>query len=147
MRIAAGTYFNPEVSPDGQYALYVTTVRPDRNAIRVVRIADGSDAAFQIVCDIRRQSTWLIGRARWIPPGRSIAFVGQDDNGVNGIYTQDFVPGTDAFLVKRIRECTDPIAKSENVVLRMNAQMGFKMATARRGSRELLARQPQRLGM
>jgi Tol biopolymer transport system component len=116
-RIAAGAYFNPEVSPDGQYALYVTTIRTDRNAIRVVRIEDGSEVPFEIVCDVRRQSGWLIGRARWMPRGGAIAFVGQDDKGVNGIYTQDFQPGTNTTASRRQLGGFDPEADTETLCI------------------------------
>jgi Tol biopolymer transport system component len=94
-RLITGPHFNPEVSPDGQYTLYLTTLRTDRNVIRVLRMADGAQVPFEIACDIRKQSGWIIGRARWMPDGKAIAFIGQDENGVNGVYTQDFVPGKD----------------------------------------------------
>ncbi len=112
-RIAAGALFNPEVSPNGQYALYLLTIRADQNAIRVVRISDGSEIPFQILCDIRRQSNWLIGRARWIPPGRAIAFVGQNGKGVNGIYAQDFIPGKDTSATRRELGGFDPETATE----------------------------------
>jgi Tol biopolymer transport system component len=94
-RLAAGPHFNAEASPDGQYALYVTSLRTDRNVIRVVRIADGAKVPFEIACDIRRRSRQLIGRARWMPGGKAIAFVGQDENGTSGIFVQPFEPGRD----------------------------------------------------
>ena len=34
-----------------------------------------------------------LGRARWMPGGRAIAFIGQNERGVNGLFVQDFVPG------------------------------------------------------
>jgi hypothetical protein len=79
----------------------------------VVRISDGSEVPFEILCDIRRQSNWLIGRARWVPPGRAIAFVGQDGNGVNGIYAQDFVPGKDTSATRRELGGFDPETATE----------------------------------
>jgi serine/threonine protein kinase len=115
MSLASGPYFNPEVSPDGQYALFVTTVRADKNAIRVVRIADGSAIPFEIACNIRRQSGWLIGRARWMPSGRAIAFVGQNDKGVNGIYVQDFVPGAETSASRRELGGFDPDVATETL--------------------------------
>lgn len=94
-RLVAGPYFNAEASPDGHYALYLGSLRTDRNVIRVVRVSDGVQVPFQIVCEIRRRSRLLVGRARWMPNGTAIAFVGQDENGVTGIYVQQFVPGQD----------------------------------------------------
>jgi Tol biopolymer transport system component/tRNA A-37 threonylcarbamoyl transferase component Bud32 len=95
VRLVAGSYFNAEASPDGEYALYLSSVRTDRNVIRVVRVSDGLKLPFEIVCDIRRRSRQLIGRSRWMPDGKAIAFVGQDENGMNGIYTQPYEPGRD----------------------------------------------------
>jgi len=94
-QLAAGPYFNPEVSPDGEYALYLSSPHTDRNVIHVTRVADGAKVPFEIVCEIRRRSRQLIGRARWMPDGKAIAFLGQDENGINGIYKQPFVPGRD----------------------------------------------------
>jgi len=61
--------FNPEVSPDGRYALYLTSPRRDLTEIHVLRISDGALMPFVIQCQLRRRTTTaVIGRARWIPP-------------------------------------------------------------------------------
>jgi Tol biopolymer transport system component len=81
--IARGTYFNPEVSPDGKYVLYLTSPTPTRNVIRVARLEDGADQGFEIACNIRNPTQVVIGRARWRPDGRAILFIGHDDKGVS----------------------------------------------------------------
>ena len=107
-RLAAGPHFNPEVSPDGRHALYVTSVRPDLNVIRVVGVEPASAVAFEIRCEVGRQSGVLVGRARWMPDGRAIAFVGQDERGVHGVFVQDFIPGKDTAVTRRRLAAFDP---------------------------------------
>jgi serine/threonine protein kinase len=85
----------PEVSPDGRHALYTVSESANLVVLRVVRIADGEHEPFGIRIEQRRATPAALGRARWMPDGRSIAFVGQDERGVNGVYVQDFVPGED----------------------------------------------------
>ncbi|MDX2153283.1 MAG: protein kinase [Bryobacteraceae bacterium] len=93
--LVGGTHFNPEVSPDGRYALYVTSPKPALNLIRVVTVDDGVDQGFEIRCPIRKRTPVVIGRARWRPDGKAILFIGQDERGVHGVFEQDFVPGKD----------------------------------------------------
>jgi Tol biopolymer transport system component len=38
---------------------------------------------------------------RWMPDGKAIAYLAQDDGGVNGIFVQDFVPGVDTQKTRR----------------------------------------------
>ena len=100
-QLAAGPLLLPEVSPDGQWVLYVFPVSSDKAAIRVVRLADGSSASFEIMCEARQRSDANVGRARWMPDGKSIAFIGQNDAGVSGVYVQEFVPGKDTQSTRR----------------------------------------------
>jgi hypothetical protein len=50
----------------------------------------------------------LMGRPRWMPGGRAIAFIGRDENGVDGVHVQDFVPGTDTAKTRRRLGSFDP---------------------------------------
>jgi Tol biopolymer transport system component len=100
-RLVAGTTGLPEVSPDGQYVSYLTGVQGNRETIRVVRLADGTPAPFEIPIEIVKPGPIRIGRSRWMPDGRAIAFVGQDQRGVYGIFAQDFVPGRDTTSTRR----------------------------------------------
>ncbi len=85
----------PEVSPDGQHVLFVHNRGARRSTIAVARLADGVVVPFAIEVETLGRGQVLLGRARWMPDGRAIAFVGQDAAGMTGVFTQDFVPGAD----------------------------------------------------
>ncbi len=105
----AGSADLPEASPDGQFAAHGWLRNSPRSSIRVVRIDDGAAVPFEIPISFRRAMTLaLLGRARWMPDGRAIAFVGQDENGVTGVYAQDFVPGRDTSATRRRLAGFDP---------------------------------------
>ena len=42
-----------------------------------------------------------LGRARWTPDGRHIAFIGQEASGATGVYLQEFAPGRDTTASRR----------------------------------------------
>ncbi|HTK28869.1 MAG TPA: protein kinase [Vicinamibacterales bacterium] len=104
----------PEVSPDGQYVLFVDGLR---SLVRFVRLADGSPVPFGISVVERRRSSAVLGRARWMPDGRSIAFIGQDEHGVNGVFAQDFVPGRDTSTTRRKLGGFDPENAAESLAV------------------------------
>ena len=85
----------PEVSPDGRHAVFRVFSGKYPARLRVVRLEDGELEPFEIVVDALRPTTVSLGRARWMPDGRAIAFVGQDETGATGVFAQDFVPGQD----------------------------------------------------
>ena len=85
----------PEISPDGQHALYLGFIgNLSGSGIGVVRLADGAPVAMLAVPPASRPTTTALGRARWVPDGRSIAYIGQDERGVNGVFVQAFDPAT-----------------------------------------------------
>jgi len=91
----------PELSPDGQYVSYLVDTRTLNPKVRVARIADGKDMGLVIpIVNIRRTSA-ILGRSRWTPDGKSIAFLGQNEEGINGVFLQDFVPGRDTSSTRR----------------------------------------------
>lgn len=91
-RLVAGSTLLPEVSPDGRYVLYLTHWRTQRPTIRVAEVLTGNAVPFTI--DVETTKTFLdVGRARWMPDGRSIAFLGEDTRGRLGIFAQSFTPG------------------------------------------------------
>jgi eukaryotic-like serine/threonine-protein kinase len=91
----------PEVSPDGQYVAYIADGRTARTAIKVVRLADGKDMGFAIPIAATRRTAAILGRMRWMPDGKALAYLGQNADGVNGIFVQDFVPGRDTASTRR----------------------------------------------
>ena len=85
----------PEVSPDGQYISYLADSRTARPKIRVVRVSDGRDMGVEIPIRNARRTAAILGRSRWMPDSKAIAFLSQNEDGVNGVFVQDFIPGRD----------------------------------------------------
>ncbi|HET7294637.1 MAG TPA: protein kinase [Vicinamibacteria bacterium] len=102
-RLLAGPHSNPEVSPDGRLALAVQTDPVGlRNRIRVVEVESGRIVPFAIEVAYRLDSPNIVlGRARWSPDGKAIAFVGIDTAGRTGVFLQDFTPGRDSAASRR----------------------------------------------
>jgi Tol biopolymer transport system component len=87
--LVAGSLAHPEVSPDGAYVAFQTVFVPQGVSIRVARVEDGALAPF----DVELSGNQLVGRCRWLPDGRAIAFVGEDEHDVTGIFEEEFTPG------------------------------------------------------
>jgi Tol biopolymer transport system component len=101
--LSKGSKGIPEVAPDGRHALYVETSADQRfAAIHVVRIEDGVDLPFEIRLTTRQVVVGItLGRARWMPDGKAIAFTAPDETGASGVFVQDFVPGKDTLATRR----------------------------------------------
>ena len=93
-RLVTGPTLVPDVSPDGKYCLYVPNVRTKPYEVRVIDIGRASLFPFQILNDV-------FPRSRWMPGGTAIAFVGQDEKGVRGVYVQNFVADQDTAKTRR----------------------------------------------
>jgi Tol biopolymer transport system component len=92
----------PELSPDGRFVTCRTNDDPSHVTLRVFRLSDGAPTTFRVGLEIRRGfSATSVGRPRWMPDGRSIVFVGQNDQGVYGLYVQDFDPDRDTARTRR----------------------------------------------
>lgn len=114
-RIVDGRTALPEVSPDGKYAVYIANSRTNRAALRVIRIEDAVDMKFEIpIGGASRRTTAIMGRARWMPDGKTIAFLGQDEEGINGVFVQDFVPGMNTASTRRPLGGFDPERATES---------------------------------
>ena len=105
VRISSVTLQLPDMSPDGRHVLFVDGITSE---ICVVRLEDGTPVPPCISVTRHKDTTAQLGRARWMPGGRAIAFVGQDDRGVNGLFVQDFVPGRDTTSTRRPLAGFDP---------------------------------------
>jgi serine/threonine protein kinase len=93
----------PHVSPKGTYVLYRVQTG-DVTFIRVVKVEDAAPVPFEIRID----SYFRSGRARWTPDGKAIAFTGKDEKGISGVFVQDFVPGSDTKSTRQKLPTFDP---------------------------------------
>jgi Tol biopolymer transport system component len=101
-QLVAGLFTNPEVSPDGRWALYVHSAQSKQGNVRVLEIDTGEVVDWEIRIPIQPQSPNVTyGRGRWIDGGKAIAFVGLDERGKTGVYAQDFVPGENTLATRR----------------------------------------------
>ncbi len=100
--LAPGDCNLPEVSPDGQFAVCNSVTAGGHVLLKVRRVADGAPAPFEIALLVRDAKAGAsVGRSRWIPDGRALVFVAQDERGFLGVYAQDFVPGQDTTRTRR----------------------------------------------
>jgi Tol biopolymer transport system component len=121
--LARGLYGIPEVSPDSRYVLYMGfDADLQRSGVHVVRLADGEPVDFEIAVDKVRSTTANMGRSHWMPDGRSIAFVGQDEKGLNGVFVQDFAPGRNTSSTRRKLAGFDPELEAETFGLSRDAR-------------------------
>jgi Tol biopolymer transport system component len=101
-QIVKGLLAYPELSRDGRYVALRTNDDPSHVMLRVFRLSDGTPTAFRAALEIRRGfSATSVGRPRWMPDGKSIVFVGQNDQGVYGLYIQAFDPDQDTSRTRR----------------------------------------------
>lgn len=114
-RIVPGNYAYPEVSPNGRYVVYAVDYLTERVSLRVAETATGARVPFEIRIGVPEGKPGLaLGRARWMPGGAAIAFIGQDEKGVNGVYVQDFAPGKDTARTRRPLAGFDPERTTES---------------------------------
>ena len=121
-RLVTGATLVPDVSPDGQYCLYVSHLPGKPYEVRVIRVADGSAVPFEILSDI-------FPRSRWMSGGKAIAFIGQDEKGIRGVYAQDFAAGQDTAKTRRPLGGFDPESTAESFGISPD---GTRMAIASR---------------
>jgi Tol biopolymer transport system component len=95
------TTSNAEVSPDGKYVAYVVSRRSALVLIHVAEVDTGAEVAFEIRVEAIKETRALLGRVRWMPDGKSLVFLGQDERGVHGLFIQDFVPAQDSAKTRR----------------------------------------------
>jgi Tol biopolymer transport system component len=114
VQLVKGRVSLPDVSPDGRHALYRVFSGKYPAVLKVVRVDDGKPEPFEIAVEARRRTTVTLGRARWMPDGKAIAFVGQDETGASGVYVQDFAPGRDTAASRRKLAGFDPDVAAES---------------------------------
>jgi hypothetical protein len=99
--------------------LYVDSLS---SKIRVATLQDGAPVPFEILVTRRLNTTAVLGRSRWMPDGRAIAFVGQDERGINGVFVQDFLPGRDTSSTRRKLGGFDPENFAESFAISPDAK-------------------------
>jgi serine/threonine protein kinase/Tol biopolymer transport system component len=114
VRLFEGAVELPEISPDGQTILFVDGLTA---RIRFIRLQDARVVPFEIPIVRRVNTTAVLGRARWMPDGRAIAFIGQDEHGVNGVFVQDYVPAHDTSATRRKLGGFDPENSVESLAI------------------------------
>jgi len=94
-RLVPGSWSTPDVSPDGRYVAFRTSLFP--RTLRIARTGDGSIVG----SPIELAGSGTNGRPRWTPDGRRFLYTASDPNGALGIYVQDFAPGEDTVATRR----------------------------------------------
>jgi Tol biopolymer transport system component len=102
-RLVAGAYTTPEVSPDGRHVVYTQIDRIRQvSRIKVVELETGTPVPFEILVPFENAAESIVwGRSRWTPDGRSLAYVGIDEDGLSGVFVQPFQPGRDTSSSRR----------------------------------------------
>jgi Tol biopolymer transport system component len=116
-RLATGAYVQPEVSPDGRYAAFISLELDNlRNLIHVVDVERAEMVPFEIEVrtPLRAGGNMIFGRVRWLPDGSGLAYVGIDDENRSGIFAQDFAPGQDTSSTRRKLAGFSPDYKTES---------------------------------
>jgi Tol biopolymer transport system component len=114
-RLVTGTSVLPDVSRDGQYVSYRTNLRIDQFDVRVARVSDGTITPFRVrLPSFQASIANSSGRTHWMPDGKTIAFVGQDEKGNNGIFFQDFDPVKDTTATRRPAAGFSPTVATES---------------------------------
>ena len=118
VRLVPGNVILPEVSPDGRYVAFVANQGSERGALRVARTDDGALTRFEF-----RLPAWTpggsidLGRSRWFPDGRAIAFIGREPNGAHALYVQEFRPDADTGGTRRLLVPPDPEFAAESLAI------------------------------
>ncbi len=92
----------PDVSPDGRFVCYVTG-HLGHATLKVLRIDNGTVVPFEVPIVARSQEEgYILGRPKWTPDGRAIAFIGQDESGLSGVFLCEFLPGQEAAPLRKL---------------------------------------------
>jgi Tol biopolymer transport system component len=123
-RLVTGMTVLPDVSRDGQYVTFRTNLRIDQFDVRVARVSNGALTEFHVrLPSFQASIANSSGRTRWMPDGKVIAFIGQDDKGNYGIYFQDFDPSRDTSATRRPAAGFEPGASSESFGISPDGKM------------------------
>jgi eukaryotic-like serine/threonine-protein kinase len=114
-QVVAGTTALPEASPDGKYVSYQISLRLGLTGVRVARLSDGKATSFyadlSVPSNLASNSS---GRSRWMPDGKALVMVGQDEKAAYGLFIQDFDPNQDTNATRRPFFGFDPKMAAES---------------------------------
>ena len=116
--LVPGNMILPDLSPDGQYIAFVDEhLGADQPILRIVRVADGAPTGFAIPLPQSDHLAIDVGRCRWFPDGRSLAFIGRAPDGSLGVSVQSFQPGADTGASRRWLAPLDPEYAAESLAI------------------------------
>jgi len=92
-QIVAGTFRDPNLSPDGKYIAAIF-LGGDQKLV-ILDFANGKPLAFSRPLIMNPSTGQASARLRFSPDGRFLLFSGADDLGTTGVFAQDFEPDRD----------------------------------------------------
>ncbi len=95
VRIVAGSFSTPDVSPDGKHVAFRSAREP--RSLFIARVEDGE----HVIEPIDVPGSNFNARPRWMPDGTRFLYTASDATGARGVYVQDFVPGRDTTAGRR----------------------------------------------
>ena len=123
-QLFSGLTQQPEVSPDGKhvaYTWYKRSVVDETTYISVIDIETGRPVPFEVKVKSRAKGPATLsgspGRCRWMPDGKSLAYIDSNEQGQLGIFVQDFIPGKDTFATRRAIAGFDPDKHTETFAI------------------------------
>jgi Tol biopolymer transport system component len=115
--LVPGNVIEPEVSPDGSLLAFVANDGSNRPTLRVVRLEDGK-AVWETPLPAWASNAGIdLGRCRWLPDSRSLAFILRERGRRFAVYAQDVVAGKDTLATRRTLASLEPDFEAESLGL------------------------------
>jgi hypothetical protein len=105
------------VSADGNYVAFIFYEHTLTDPYHYLNVADTSTGAIVFQIKIKQTGYALTGRCRWMPDGKSIAYIDMNETGALGVFLQEFIPGKETFSTRRAIAGFDPNRNSETFAI------------------------------